>query len=204
MTTSIVVPKSVLDFHSVGAIWVDPGTWTTSTRTSIETQIPQILSGVEEGTIKAHPLDTDAWNNLESIVKELTTSPRSSKTRCSNTGRVGRVRADVQARATWRPRPGRRFWSHAGAALLGGCTRSRRWQVGWTHAPLAPSPAAWRVGKTHAPPPRRRRESNARRTPFRYRTRPRGVAAPARYSRQPARLESRGVEVRAKPATNHG
>jgi ADP-ribose pyrophosphatase YjhB (NUDIX family) len=77
---NIVVPKSVPDFHSVGAIWVDPGDLEDLNENEYRNpDPPKFFPGVEEGTIKAHPLDTDAWNNLEGIVKELTASPDPQK-----------------------------------------------------------------------------------------------------------------------------
>jgi len=77
---SIVVPKSVPDFHSVGAIWVDPSDLEDLNENEYRNpDPPKFFPGVEEGTIKAHPLDTDAWNNLETVVKELTASPDAQK-----------------------------------------------------------------------------------------------------------------------------
>ena len=55
---NIVVPKSVPDFHSVGAIWVDPGDLEDLNENEYRNpDPPKFFPGVEEGTIKAHHLD---------------------------------------------------------------------------------------------------------------------------------------------------
>ena len=130
---SIVVPKSVPDFHSVGAIWVDPGDLEDLNENEYRNpDPPKFFPGVEEGTIKAHPLDTDAWNNLESIVKELTASPDPQKRDAQIPAAWDACERTYKARATWRPRPSESgFWFHAGAGRVtapagaGGCDGAR-------------------------------------------------------------------------------
>ena len=149
---------------------------------------------------------------------------RSSKTRCSNTGRVGRVRADVQERVphggqgqvvdggstpsgVMEHAPSRRRitaettaggpWS---AALASGLRRRRR----------SPFPRGRVKEDARVPRPgtRRRRESNARRTPERGPDATSSVAAPAAAAIRVAAtaLDSRVVTPKSvEPATNrHG
>jgi len=70
---TIVVPKAVPDFHSIGAIWVDPADLEELNDAEYRNpDPPRLFPGVEAGTTKAHPLDTDTWRHLEATVKTLT------------------------------------------------------------------------------------------------------------------------------------
>ena len=77
---AVVAPKSVPDFHSVGAIWVDPADLSELHENEYRHPDPPVLfPGVESGAIKAHPLDTDAWRHLQETVQILTASDDPAK-----------------------------------------------------------------------------------------------------------------------------